>query len=143
MSTVAAKWEPYFNVGEAIDDALIDEQDDIFALIGNTLDQCETMMLFAMHYPDYERKDAATTLLADHIGGQLGYDSDMVRDVLREVADMNARYRWSQHRTRLKKSRDQLGKWKSCVAEYAAEIEQQAEAKLEKALIEAGFIADL
>jgi hypothetical protein len=141
MST-AAVWKPYFNnVDDALDDAL-DGRGDILNLIGSTLDEVEGLMLLCQHAPDYGRQEQATSALADHLSGKLGYDRLMIQDVLRELANMNSRYRWSQHRTRLRKSREQLAKWKSCVAEYAAEIEKQAEAKLETALVDAGFLMD-
>jgi len=142
MSTLTAQWSPYFNnVAEAVDGAM-EGENDILNLIGTTLDECEALMLLAQHAPDYERQDYATATLAEHMSRTLGHDAEMIQDVLRELSSMEARYRWSQHLTRLKESRGRLEEWKSCVEAYALEIERKAELKLEAALVDAGFLTD-
>ncbi len=141
MSTLTAQWRPYFSAADALDGAL-NGRSEILTLIGEALDQCEALMLLAQYAPDYERRDHATIMLATHLSEKLGYDTEMIRDILREVAGLQARFRWSQHQARLRAQRDGLAKWRSCIETYARDLANDAERKLETALVGAGFLMD-
>lgn len=133
-------WHAFNSVGDALDCSINNSMPDVLALITDTLDEAEALLLLARTATDYERVDAACRVLAAQLSGVIGHDEGIIFDVLRELSGLTRRHRWAQHMERLQTDRKHVAIWKKETLDWAAATEQRAESLLEEALQDAGFL---